>query len=175
MAEKIIKARLFTWFEETDSPIQPGQTVLTERIAMHGQKVDITNDAFVKRGEELGAFYTDEEARQIEDGTYRGFDHVALSNARAGIVPTSNIEPIEGEGPGDISSLTTDEVAELISEGNGGRGLTVSQTLALLPPTPDVDTINKLYDAETQASGNEPRKGVTDSLDAKLAAASEAE
>ena len=66
MAEKIIKVRLFTWFEETDSPVHPGETVLTERIATMGQEVDITNEAYVKRGEDLDAFYTDEEAEEID-------------------------------------------------------------------------------------------------------------
>ena len=42
MTEKIIKHRLFTWFEEMDSPTEPGQ--LRERVNTLGQKVDITRD-----------------------------------------------------------------------------------------------------------------------------------
>jgi hypothetical protein len=48
--------------------------------------------------------------------------------------------------------------------------LNVDQTLALLPEDASEDQINTLYDAENYASENDPRKGVTDRLEARLAA-----
>lgn len=161
--DKIIKFRLFTWFEEVDSPVMPGQTVLAERIAHLGEKIDITNPAYVTRGEELGAFYTDEEAAAIEDGTYRGFDSDAVFRARAGINPVSPIEPVEGEGI-NVDSLSDEEIAEYIRENN----LNVDETVALAGNT--VESIEKILDAEKIYTDNDPRVGVEKGLDKKLAA-----
>jgi hypothetical protein len=168
MSEKIIKHRLFTWFEEVDSPVMPGTTVLAERIAHFGEKVDITNPAYIKRGEELDSFYTDKEAKEIEKGTYRGTESTLLYAARSGTLqaPTPLIEPIEGEH-GGLDSMSTEQLAEYMVDNK----LTVDQTLALLPAEPTEDEINKLLDAENLASENEPRASVTKALEAKLNAA----
>lgn len=161
MAEKIIKARLFTWFEEVDSPVQPGTKVLAERIAHFGQKIDVTNDAYVERGEQYDAFYTDEEAKAIEDGTYQGFDRDRLFAARAGLRPTAPVEAIDDEH-GDVASMDAAQLGEYIRE----HRLTVDKTVALAGD--DEASINKVIDAENIATENEPRKGVLDRLEAKL-------
>jgi hypothetical protein len=166
--EKIIKVRLFTWFEETPNLVHPGgDPVLTERIAHHGEKVDITNDVSLNRGEELGAFYTDEEAAQIEDGSYRGPDAGILFNRRAGIRPAATVENVDGEGP-QVQSLDSAQLADYIRENK----LTVSQTVALADDS--TEGIEKVLDAENIATDNEPRKGVTDALETKLQVAAEA-
>jgi hypothetical protein len=166
MAMKIIKHRLFTWFEEVESTVHLGQTGLVERIAHLGEEVDITNPTYVARGEELGSFYTDAEAKEIKAGTYNGPDAEAVYRAReSGFAQP--VEPVEGEGAGlDFKDASSEEVAEYIKENK----LSVPNTLALLPADADEDDINTLYDAEGIASENDPRKGVTDALDAKLAA-----
>lgn len=164
MAKKIIKHRLFTWFEETDNPFQPGgPSVLTERIAHLGEEVDITNPVYVQRGEDLGSFYSDEEAAQIKDGTYRGASAEAVFRARAGIAATNQIEPADDEGF-QTDALTVDELADYIRENK----LNVDQTVSLAGDT--IESVEKVLDAENIATDNEPRKGVTERLEVKLAA-----
>lgn len=163
MAVKIIKHRLFSWFEEVDSPVHSDEKVLTERIAHLGQEVDITNPAFVKRGEELGSFYTDAEAKQIREGTYRGEDADILYRHRSGQLAAPQAAAIEGEGP-QVDSLSTEELGDYIYENK----LNVDQTVALAGDS--LESIEKVLDAENLASDNEPRKGVTDRLEAKMKA-----
>lgn len=175
MAKKIIKHRLFTWFENVPSSIDPNEESRVERIATLGQEVDITDDASLKRGEELGSFYTDEEAKAIREGTYQGVDADALGRAREGqfSAPTSNeeVDDVSGSVSGslDVKSASSEEIGEFIKENK----LNVEQTKRLVPDDADVDLLEKLYDAESYASDNDPRKGVADYLDAKLAAASQ--
>jgi hypothetical protein len=167
--KKIIKHRLFTWFERTANPVDPsGGEVLTERIARMGEEADITNPDYVKRGEELDAFYTDKEAEAIRKGTYNGSDAEALyfhRNAMAGqSAPAQRvIQPMDDEGV-DVAALDAEQLAEYIKENR----LNVDQTVALAGD--DVDSIEKVLDAENLATENEPRKGVTDRLEAKLSA-----
>src|SRR4051794_32187704 len=114
MTQVMIKHRLFTWFEETDSPVQPGTTVMTERIAHMGETIDIPSDnPHLQRGKDLDAFYTSDEAKQIGEGSYRGADADILYNRLQGIKPASAVEPADGEGA-DVSGLTVEELAEYI-------------------------------------------------------------
>jgi hypothetical protein len=176
MAKRIIKHRLFTWFEEVDSPVQPGTTVLAERIAHFGQEIDITNPAYITRGElpEIDAFYTQTEAKAILDGSYSGPDAALLFSARSGsFAGPKQILPAEGEH-GDVSSMDASQVAEIINPplfGLDGKKLTVTETLALAGE--DEDSINKVLDAENIATDNSPRAGVVDALEAKLNAATQ--
>jgi hypothetical protein len=165
--EKIIKVRLFTWFENVDSPVEPGTEVRTERISHFGERVEINDEASLQRGEEFDAFFTDEEADDIINGTYKGplADHLAnLGTHGTGVTP---VLAAEGEH-GDASSMSTEEMADYIKENR----LNVSDTVALAGD--DEDSINKVLDAENIATGNDPRKGVVDHLEAKLAAAAQA-
>lgn len=171
--EKMIKHRLFTWFEETHDPTQPedsGNTVLTERIARLGEVVDITNPTYIRRGEELDAFFTDDERKAIENGTYTGPAAEQVywhRNAMAGqsAPPPSAVQAVEGEGALDLASADAAQVAEYIEQNN----LNVADTVALAGD--DVESIEKVIDAENLATGNDPRKGVIDRLEAKLNAA----
>jgi len=174
MAKKIIKHLLYTYFDEVPNQAVPGAIALQEQLGRLGEERDITRDVDLQRGEELGAFYTDEEAKAIEDGTYDGPDAEALSMARSGTVPTPTIQPADGEH-GDIASMDTEALAALIAPsefGEEGKDLTVDETVALAGDGSDPDLINKVLDAENMATNNEPRKGVQDRLEAKLAAAS---
>jgi pyruvate/2-oxoglutarate dehydrogenase complex dihydrolipoamide acyltransferase (E2) component len=168
MTEVIIKHRLFTWFKEVDSPMQPGTTVLQEQIAHMGEEVDITNPAYVTRGQELGAFYTDEEAEKIRNGTYNGPDRMILANMRAGIKPVALIQPVDGEGAVDLDALSVDELADHIRN----NSLTPQQVIDLAGD--DEESIEKVLDAETMATDNEPRDDVVEALEAKLTAAAAA-
>lgn len=166
--EKIIKHRLFTWFEEMPNPLMPdGPAVFTERIAHFGEKIDVTNPAMVQRGEALGSFYTEEEAQAIEDGTYNGPDRELLFNTLSGLgKPVPLVQAADGEH-GDVSSMTSDQLGEYIATNQ----LNVEGTLALVPDDADTDTLNKFLDAENLATENEPRKGVTSVLERRLAEA----
>jgi hypothetical protein len=164
LAEKLIKVRLFTWFEEVDSPVH-GQAVLTERIAHQGQVVDITNPAYVKRGEELDAFYTDAERKQIDAGTYAGPEADTIYRVMAGERPAQlGEETVAGEGSLDVSSASDQEIADYIVENR----LSIDKTLSLIPEDADLETLEKFYDAEAIASDNQPRKGVADAIDKRI-------
>jgi hypothetical protein len=170
MAQKIIKHRLFTWFEVTPNPVDPsGPDVLTERINIAGDDVDITNEDYVKRGESLDAFYTDEEADEIRAGTYAGSDADQLYYLRSGgqtaprVTAQGQITAASGES---TESMTAEELADHIRDNK----LNVEQTVALAGD--DLESIEKVLDAENLATDNEPRRGVVDRLEAKMSAAS---
>jgi hypothetical protein len=170
--EKTIKFLLFTYGKEVDNPLyikggdQP-ETVLQEGLARLGETVDITRPYDLARGEELGAFFSDEDVKAIEEGTYRGPDAPAVAQARLAMAQTT-IQPIEGEGASaNIADMSTEEVAELIKN----EKLNVNDTIALADEN-DVDSINKVLDAEVIATDSEPRVGVEKGLEAKLSAAS---
>jgi hypothetical protein len=166
MAKKIIKVRLFTWFEETASLVKKGETVLTERIAHLGEEVDITNKDYLERGEQLNAFYTDAEAKKIKDGTYKGADAPILFSARQGqgfAPPAAAANAADGEH-GDVASMDAPTLAEYIKE----HKLNIDSTVALAGD--DAESIQKVLDAENIASDNDPRAGVVSKLEAKLTA-----
>jgi hypothetical protein len=169
MAQKIIKVRLFTWFENVESPIDPSEEVRTERISHFGEDVDINDETSVARGEELDAFFSDEDAAAIRDGTYDGPQAALLETFGQHQAATQGVvTPALGEGP-QTSTLSTDELADYIVENK----LSVNETVALATEG-DADSINKVYDAEVaaaQTKGVDPRKGVTDRLDSMLTTA----
>lgn len=165
MAKRIVKFRLITYFEEIPNQVMPnGENVLVERTASMGQEVDL-RQADEDRLDSLDALYTAEEAAAIEDGSYNGFDRDTLFAARGGIRPVPLVTAAEGEH-GDFNSMDAVALGEYIKE----QRLNVESTLALLPQDADEEQIQKLYDAENIALDNEPRKGVTDTLDARLTA-----
>jgi hypothetical protein len=166
--EKIIKVRLFTWFENVDSVVDPSVKDRVERINSMGDRVVINDDWSLQRGEDLDAFFSDEEAQQIVDGTYKGQYAEHLANmATHGLGQTPPlVTSAEGEH-GDAAGMSTEEMADYIKENK----LNVSETVALA--SDDEDSINKVLDAENMATNNDPRKGVVDHLEAKLAAAAQ--
>lgn len=173
MAEKIIKHLLFTWFQNVPDQHDPsGNPVRVEKLAYLGQKVDVNDEVSLQRGEELGAFYTDDEAKAIEDGSYDGVDaeHVFRARANSGITQAPSAPPqiTSGDSTASVnfSELSSEELGDYIHENR----LSVSDTKALLPEDASDADINKLWDAEVHATDNAPRKGVTDYLDTKLAA-----
>lgn len=162
--DRIVKFRLVTYFEEVPNPVHPnGDTVLVERTAPLGAKVSL-RAADEQRLDSLGALYTKEEAKAIEDGSYKGFDSVLLYASRGGQKPASPIQPVDGEGP-QTDDMSAEELAQYITENK----LNVDDTVALAGD--DEDSINKVLDAENIASENDPRVGVVNRLEAKLNAA----
>lgn len=172
MATAIVKFRLATAFEEVEDPNAPSGKNLLERVFSMGDEIDEADvsAASFARLKDLGALYTDEEADQIRNGTYRGADAEILYRFRnQSPAPESTTSPALGEGATiDVSSADAEQIAEHITENK----LNVQETVALAGDNPDLDTIEKVLDAEAIASDNSPRKGVTDALEAKMAAAS---
>jgi len=168
MAQKIIKHRLFTWFEVTPNPVDPsGPDVLTERINIAGDDVDITNEDYVKRGEDLDAFYTDEEADAIRAGTYAGSDSDQVYYLRAGGQTAPHNLPVTQNELAAGDDMSAEDLADYIRNNK----LNVDQTVALAGN--DTESIEKVIDAENLATDNDPRKGVVDRLEAKLTAATQ--
>ena len=176
MAKKIIRHRLVTWFEEFEDKFAPGGVNLREHISHFGDDVEIPDDE-VERIESVNTkqdppFFSDEDAKAIRDGNYRGRHAALLEQFRSGVIPNrqgqGQVEPADGEGF-DVSGLSAEELGEYINENK----LTVDQTVALANEG-DTDSIEKVWDAENHAAqlrGNDPRKGVTDRLDSMLNAA----
>jgi hypothetical protein len=183
MAERIVKARLITWFERVPNPaIDDGSTVLTEKIAHMGDKVNIEDEAQLARLDGLDALYTDDETAEIEDGTYSGFDADTLERFRSGLLaqpapppgsvvsPLAESEAITGEGALDVETASAEEIGDYIRDNK----LNATKTLDLLPDDADEDLLNKFLDAENHATGNSPRAKVERTVEAKLNASAEA-
>lgn len=164
MALKIIKHRLFHWFEEVDSSVVPGERGYVERLNHLGEEVDVTNPAYLKRGEDLDAFYTDDEAKAIKAGSYRGDDAGIVYNSRQnlGIQQSPMNAPTPDSPEADPSTMDAVALAEFITQNR----LNAEQTVALAGD--DEDSINKVLDAENIATNNEPRKSVIEPLERKL-------
>ena len=170
MAEKLIRFRSFHFYVEKEQ--YDGAKMLGEQMAFFGQKVDIPRKADIARGEELGAFFSDEEAAQIEAGTYTGpeasllaqppmvehFSDEEAANARVVMTPVAD----SGEARPEIDMVSAD--AETIASYIEDNKLNVADTVALAGGNSEL--AEKVYDAENLATDNEPRKGVTDGLDA---------
>lgn len=164
MAEKTIKHLLFSYFEEQDSPFVVDQKVLVERNARLGQKVDIPREQDVRRGEELDAFYTDDELQQIEEGTYRGPDVVLV---RARMERARIIQDIEGEGPQPADEEPeTNGQPGLPPGGSGGEsggepGTVPPATGQPVAGTPSADQVRSMSDEDLAQLITERRLGVT--------------
>jgi hypothetical protein len=172
--EKMIKVALFTYGEVEDNPLyldgEQGQpkTIVREGLGRLGEVVDVKREYDLERGERLGAFYSDDDRKAIESGTYTGIDAPALNVARlAKAQAAAQAELVEGEGTEgaiDVATASSEEIAEHIKSNK----LNVQQTVDLVGESPDVDTVNKVLDAEGIASENDPRTGVTDALEKRL-------
>lgn len=177
MAEKMIRALLFTYGREIDNPLfVEGQDaparIVVEGLAHLGDVVDISRPYDLMIGEKYDAFFTDEQRAAIEDGTYTGIDAPSIYQARLQ-AERSKIEPAIGEGTVDASQLSTEELAEHIQTGNNGKPLNVAATIELAGDGDDIDRINKVLDAENMAMQEKggPRSGVVDALEKRLATA----
>jgi hypothetical protein len=172
--EKMIKVLLFTYGREVTNPFyteggNESETVVVEGLARLGEVVDVTRPYDLERGERAGAFFSDEERKAVENGTYNGIDSPTVYASRLQTAQAA-IQPAEGEGSVDVNSMSSEELAEYIHE----HDLNVKDTIALAGDADDIDTVNKVLDAESQAmqmKNADSRTGVTKALEAKLARA----
>jgi len=163
MSKVIIKHRLFTWFEETEDPAAPGGVAKRERIANLGDEIDLQDKVQLERGKRLGAFYTDAEAKAIKGGSYKGADAGLVLAARGQAPAPGASNKADGEH-GGLESMDAPQLAEYIKE----HKLKVDETVALAGD--DLESIQKVLDAENIATNNDARAGVVSKLEAKLEA-----
>lgn len=91
MAERVIKHKAFRYYVETPSLTDPDGTVLRQRVARRGEKVDL-REVDAHRGDQLDAFYTEAELKA------QGGEEVAEADA-SGKSVNDLIDWLEEEKP----------------------------------------------------------------------------
>lgn len=150
--EKTIKHKVFTYMVESKG-LKPDGTlgdILVERQARRGDTVDIPLDFEVNRGEELGAFYTDEELEAIASGD------------------SPQATPADAATPAiDLATAEDDDVQLWLSGQGGSTKPSVPQVLNAVNAVPEesrVEAAQKVIDAEEAREG-EPRSTLVDPLE----------
>lgn len=144
MAPVKIQHAQFLYYIETPwtSPDGEEATRLSRRIALHGEVVDVPRDEDIERGEEAGAFADEEVELPPEDDAAADAD---AANAAA------------SAGTPDINASHDELVAWIAAaKPNEDEMVAAAQN--------DPVMAQALIDAEAEASGGQPRKGVTDRL-----------
>ena len=144
--DRIVKNLSFMYEVATEDAA--GNRVISGKEARRGETVTLEQMGLLGqiKGEESGAFYTDEERERLESGGNP--DAPALSATG-----------------GDVSSMGEYELAEYIKGSNPeGSALTVQQTVDLAGT--DKDLAHRVLQAENIATDGEPRKGVEAGLTA---------
>lgn len=162
--EVMIKYRLFHYYEEKEVGDGTGRIVLIEKMARFGQVVDIPRDEDIDRGEELDAFYTDEEREAIESGAFRGPSWQEL-RSNAGTMEASPEAAAAGE------PLAEDADAETIADHILENKLTVPQTVELAGNDPEKAKL--VLEAESMVAESreaDMRSGVESGLQAVIEA-----
>lgn len=154
--EKTIKHKIFTYHVETKGLKPDGSlgNILVERQARRGETVDIPLDFELNRGEELDAFYTDEELEAIASGD--------SPQATAADAPTVGI---------DLETADEDDVQLWLSGQGGSSKPSVPQVLNAVNNVPEEsrrEAAQKVIDAE-QAREGEPRSTLVEPLEEFLA------
>lgn len=142
MAEVQIKHAQFQYWVEVDA-VDPesGETKkrLAPRIARRDEIVDIPRNEDVERGEQMGAFYTEEDFDQAEEEESSSDEEAEPSR-----VPSS-----EGEYDKLVAWIRDERPnATTVVQAAGG----------------DPEKARMLIEAENEASGGDPRKTVIDPL-----------
>jgi len=180
MAEKMIKHLLFSYGQERDNPMYiegeegvPAR-ILVEGVAQIGDVVDVTRQYDIVRGEEAGAFFSDEERAEIEDGTYEGELLAALQahgylGGREAYTGPPQPAALPAAGTIDVSTASAEEIAEYISANKPN----VAETVAMAQNNPDY--AEKVLDAEVIATESDPRAGVENALNKVMSSGGEDE
>lgn len=154
MAERevTIKHGLF-YYHEPVKRIVAGEEkeVLVERLAFHGQTVNLTRDADIERGEEHGAFYSKDELKALQ----------------AGSAPAAAPEAQTGDGESrPVSELDDEELVDWLmgtGEFDGQKKPTANEVVAAIGDDPEL--ADRVLAAEETASGGNPRKAVVEHVE----------
>lgn len=168
MAERTIRHGMFRYYETIDNVDASGAAVKTliERFAMHNETVDIPRDVDVKKGDDIGAFYSDDELKKLRLGPYANTPPPAGATA-----PVSNGTVVKNDDGEDVDLAEADE--EDLDDWLLGTGQfdsfdkpTVDAVVAVGGQDPDLAA--SLIDAEARTH-DQPRKGVVDGLNQIIA------
>ena len=145
MAEREIKHAQFAYSVETEraDPTDADKKVkrLSRRLALRGQIVDIPRDEDIQRGEEHGAFVTEEERAAEEEAEEQ----------------TEEEDEESESSPG--SGQSHDELVAWIRDDKPSAAKVIAAA------GNDAKKAEALLDAEYEASGGQPRKSVVTALE----------
>jgi hypothetical protein len=144
---RTIKHLMFPWLVEAPNTAHAdGPNVLKERVGVQGEVVSIEElgPLALERGERLGSFYTDAEL-------------AGPATAEAAAV---------GETASNTSEWGVPELVQYIETNKPN----VDDTIALAQGDPDA--AKRVLEAEDEATGGDPRSGVTKGLTAVIGDAS---
>lgn len=172
MATKMIKFRSFFYYVERPALGVPDQNLLAEKMGFFGEEHDIPREEDLARGEELGAFFTDDEVEQIKAGKYTGPEAELLGQEPMSVALTEEEAATQrqampqnaGDGAPAVGIDVREEDAETIALYIKSQKLTVAETVALAEG--DAELAEKVLDAEGMATNSDPRKGVVEALEA---------
>jgi hypothetical protein len=154
--EVTIKHGLF-WYHAPELAIVDGEEkeVLIEKLAFNGQTVTLTRQSDMDRGDQHGAFYSEDELKKLNLG--------ALSTAAPEVEAEDDSVP-------DLDDLDDEDIVEWImgvGMFDGKKKPTADQVVAAVGDDPDL--AQRTLDAETQARGDQgPRKSVESRLQAVI-------
>jgi hypothetical protein len=151
---RVVKHGVF-WYHAPEVGIVNGEekVLLVEKLAFHGQAVEINRQADLDRGELHGAFFTEEEGERI------------LARQSGADIP----EPVGGrdgeDEPREVSELDEDELVDWLmgtGEFDGRKKPNADEVVAAAGDDPEL--AGRLLDAEERAQGGQPRQGVEQGL-----------
>lgn len=160
MANKVIKHGLFTYYVEKEGILADGTRGdrLVEKIAYHGQEVDIPREVDIQRGEENGAFFNDAELKVMRRKRRR-------AESRAEVEAAKTVDET------DFEELDDEELVEwLMSAGQFDGEKKPNADTVVKVAEGDPELAERLIKAEETASGGSPRSTVIDGLTAIRAA-----
>jgi hypothetical protein len=148
---RVVKHLLFPYFVIGEHPMIPGQEIYEEKTARRGEEVPVSDlrKMDLEKGERLGSFFNDEELKAMERIGDAGGD-IDLVNSGF-----------------NASEAGEHEIAEHITSNK----LNVDDTVALAGG--DVETAQRVLEAESIASGGDSRKGVVAGLEVVISRANQ--
>jgi hypothetical protein len=157
----VIKDLHFWYNKQMDDPFDPDKKVVVEQLAYRGDEVTLTSADDIRRGEENGSFMSEEEQAAYERDPYNpSFSSERPEETDPDAAPAATGTGSGGAARPDLSTASVDDVSAWIS----AEKPTVSEMLDLANSYSDDDSLNKLLEAEAQATGDESRKGVVEGV-----------
>lgn len=159
MAEQtvVIKDLHFWYNKQMQDPFDEDKKIVVEQLAYRGDEVTLTSADDIRRGEENGSFMSKEERASYERDPF----NPSFSSERPEETdPDAAASAATGAARPDLGTASVDDVSAWIT----AEKPKVSEMLDLANQYPDDDSLNKLLEAEAQATGDESRKGVVEGV-----------
>lgn len=189
LTKKTIKHPFFRYRAEVENPRRPGETRIAVRTARTGEEVMLTEyDVLV--GEEHGAFYNNKELELLKAGMTHEAIAILSATGKApeyvdndaphadGDAPAEDLGLADGLDPEDDEDDDDDEVVDL--DDLEGEELSEAVEAMTIPDLveavgEDAELAKRVLEADAQATGGDPRKGLQHELDKVIAASDEDE